>query len=97
MEGSISFRSRNARHCWNCTVVGRTVPRPGAPMSCCFWPMAGLSPGPRHVARWLSEKTPQDFGYFRSRWSCDTLAEMLAWELGSRPLFRSICICQYLP
>jgi transposase len=28
----------------------------------------------------LLEKTPEDFGYFRSRWSCDTLAEVLAWE-----------------
>jgi len=28
----------------------------------------------------LLDKTPEDFGYFRSRWSCDTLAEVLAWE-----------------
>jgi putative transposase len=28
----------------------------------------------------LLEKTPEDFGYLRSRWSCDTLAEVLAWE-----------------
>ena len=32
---------------------------------------------------WL-KKTPQDFGYFRSRWSCETLAEVLAWEKGVR-------------
>jgi transposase len=38
----------------------------------------------RQVAGWLTEKTPQDFGYFRSRWSCDTLAEVLAWETGTR-------------
>lgn len=32
------------------------------------------------VQRWLQQKTPQDFGYFRSRWSCALLAEVLAWE-----------------
>jgi transposase len=36
------------------------------------------------VLRWLTEKTPRDFGYFRSRWSCATLAETLAWETGVR-------------
>ena len=36
------------------------------------------------VIRWLTEKTPRDFGYFRSRWSCETLAETLAWEAGVR-------------
>lgn len=34
------------------------------------------------VARWLTTATPGDFGYFRSRWSCETLAEVLAWEAG---------------
>jgi transposase len=33
---------------------------------------------------WLCERTPQDFGYYRSRWSCATLAEALAWETGLR-------------
>ncbi len=32
------------------------------------------------VLGWLVEKTPEDFGYFRSRWSCETLAEVLAWK-----------------
>jgi len=32
------------------------------------------------LLEWLLEKSPEDFGYFRSRWSCDTLAEVLAWE-----------------
>jgi transposase len=32
------------------------------------------------VLGWVLEKTPEDFGYFRSRWSCETLAEVLAWE-----------------
>jgi putative transposase len=31
---------------------------------------------------WLLDKTPEDFGYIRSRWSCATLAEVLAWEKG---------------
>lgn len=34
------------------------------------------------IARWVSERTPQDFGFFRSRWSCEILAEILAWEQG---------------
>lgn len=36
------------------------------------------------VIEWLCEHTPQDFGYFRSRWSCATLAEVLAWKTGHR-------------
>ena len=32
---------------------------------------------------WL-KMTPRDFGYFRSRWSCEILAEVLAWEKGIR-------------
>jgi putative transposase len=31
------------------------------------------------VVRWLLTKTPQDFGFFRTRWSCALLA-MLLWE-----------------
>ena len=31
------------------------------------------------VVRWLLQKTPQDFGFFRTRWSCALLA-MLLWE-----------------
>src|SRR3954468_21777100 len=31
------------------------------------------------VARWLATKRPADFGYFRTRWSCEALAEVLAW------------------
>jgi transposase len=37
-----------------------------------------------HVVDWLTTKTPEDFGYFRRRWSCETLAEVLAWEVGVR-------------
>jgi putative transposase len=36
------------------------------------------------IVQWLMTKTPQDFGYFRNRWSCDMLAEVLAWETGER-------------
>lgn len=36
------------------------------------------------VKRWLTENTPQDFGYFRTRWSCEILANLLAWETGLR-------------
>jgi putative transposase len=36
------------------------------------------------VLRWVSHHTPRDFGYFRSRWSCETLAHLLAFETGLR-------------
>lgn len=36
------------------------------------------------VARWVAPAAPADFGYFRSRWSCETLAEVLAWEANTR-------------
>jgi transposase len=36
------------------------------------------------VAQWLLTKSPENFGYFRRRWSCETLAEVLAWETGVR-------------
>ena len=36
------------------------------------------------IVQWLMTTTPRDFGYFRSRWSCDMLAEVLAWETGER-------------
>lgn len=35
-------------------------------------------------ALWLLMAIPRDFGYYRSRWSCETLAEVLAWETGIR-------------
>lgn len=38
----------------------------------------------RSIQQWLEAKTPQDFGYFRTRWSCEILAEVLAWEKGVR-------------
>lgn len=36
------------------------------------------------VGTWLTQRTPQDFGYFRARWSCSALAETLAWQAGTR-------------
>jgi len=36
------------------------------------------------VLAWLAQRTPRDFGFFRARWSCATLAEALAWETGTR-------------
>jgi hypothetical protein len=33
------------------------------------------------VVRWLLSFTPQDFGFFRSRWSCTVLA-LLLWQAG---------------
>ena len=36
------------------------------------------------VVQWLTKRSPQDFGFFRSRWSCELLAETLAWESGER-------------
>ena len=44
--------------------------------SCPAWMMT--------VLRWVSHHTPRDFGYFRSRWSCETLAHLLAFETGLR-------------
>ncbi|MFL5328376.1 MAG: winged helix-turn-helix domain-containing protein, partial [Gemmataceae bacterium] len=38
----------------------------------------------KRVALWVAKKTPEDFGYFRRRWSCETLAEVLAWETGTK-------------
>lgn len=35
-------------------------------------------------ALWLLSTSPRDFGYYRSRWSCEALAEVLAWETGIR-------------
>jgi putative transposase len=36
----------------------------------------------KRIADWVANRTPEDFGYFRRRWSCETLAEVLAWEAG---------------
>jgi len=36
------------------------------------------------VVTWLTTKVPEDFGYFRRRWSCAMLSEVLAWEAAVR-------------
>ena len=36
------------------------------------------------VLRWLMSHTPQDFGFFRQRWSCEMLAMLLRTEHGIR-------------
>lgn len=36
------------------------------------------------ILHWLTNCTPRDFGYFRTRWSCETLAHLLAWDRGLR-------------
>jgi transposase len=38
----------------------------------------------RRVLTWLTKSQPEDFGYYRTRWSCAMLAEVLAWETGLR-------------
>lgn len=38
----------------------------------------------RTVVEWITTKTPQHFGFFRTRWSCENLAHLLAWETGIR-------------
>jgi len=48
-------------------------------------PVAATIPKWLHkVATWLTHNTPEDFGYFRTRWSSETLAEVLAWETGEK-------------
>jgi hypothetical protein len=37
------------------------------------------------VVRWLLSSTPQDFGFFRSRWSCGLLALLLWRKRSARP------------
>lgn len=36
------------------------------------------------LGRWVATRTPAGFGSFRRRWSCEALAEALAWEAGVR-------------
>src|SRR6476620_2049242 len=42
-------------------------------------PPAKLPRWAKTVARWLATKTPEDFGFFRTRWSCEAMATVLAW------------------
>lgn len=51
--------------------VEHVLGQPGPAVTMAWWLMV--------VVRWLMNHTPQDFGFFRSRWSCAVLA-MLLWE-----------------
>jgi len=62
--------------------VGQVRTRGAAAVAEPDGPAAALPAWLARVARWLTTKTPGDFGYFRTRWSCETLAEVLAWEVG---------------
>ena len=52
--------------------------------------VAGLSGAKRKAAEtpkwverartWLEDETPRDHGYFRTRWTCELIADMLAWD-----------------
>ncbi len=43
-------------------------------------PLVFLSWWATLVVRWVTEKTPRDFGFLRSRWSCATVV-LLLWEV----------------
>jgi transposase len=43
-----------------------------------------LPPWAKILRRWVTKTTPEDFGYFRRRWSCETLAHTLGFEHGIR-------------
>jgi putative transposase len=45
----------------------------------------------KRVVAWLSKSAPEAFGYYRTRWSCSMLAEVLAWETGIRRSAETIC------
>jgi putative transposase len=51
--------------------VARVLGREERPFAVAYWLIV--------VVRWLLHKTPRDFGFFRSRWSCAALA-LLLWE-----------------
>ena len=51
-------------------VLGQSTEQPVIP----FWQVI--------VASWVREKTPQDFGYYRSRWTAGLLADLLEEKQG---------------
>ena len=56
---------------WQAGGVARVVGTEEQPFAVAWWLIV--------VVRWLLHKTPQDFGFFRTRWSCALLASLL-WE-----------------
>jgi putative transposase len=56
---------------WEAGGVARVLGIEQQPFTIAYWLIV--------VIRWLLHKTPQDFGFFRTRWSCALLASLL-WE-----------------
>jgi transposase len=56
---------------WEAGGVARVLGAEEQPFAVAWWLIV--------VVRWLLHKTPQDFGFFRTRWSCALLASLL-WE-----------------
>ena len=43
------------------------------------------------ITTWVTQKTPRDFGLYRSRWSCATIAIVLVEEEGATASLETIC------
>ena len=56
--------------------VARVLDTEQRPLAVAYWLIV--------VVRWLLQKTPRDFGFFRSRWSCGLLALLLSQREGIR-------------
>ena len=56
--------------------VARVLDTEQRPLAVAYWLIV--------VVRWLLQKTPRDFGFFRSRWSCALLALLLSQREGIR-------------
>lgn len=54
--------------------VERALAEPDVESVIPFWKLA--------VVGWVQHSTPRDFGFFRSRWSCELLAQVLEEQLG---------------
>lgn len=69
---STSTIARWQQRCHDSGLVALAGHKPGRrPFFCCYW--IGI------VARWLTEQTPRDFGFLRSRWTC-ALVVVLLWR-----------------
>jgi putative transposase len=62
---------RSVKKDWEAGGVSRVLGTEEQPFVLAYWLIV--------VVRWLLHKTPQDFGFFRTRWSCALLASLL-WE-----------------
>jgi transposase len=61
---------------FNAGGLTRVIERERQQVSIAYWLIV--------VMRWLLQFTPQDFGFFRSRWSCEALALLLRERQGIR-------------